>query len=118
MLSEGSSRFHPALTALVDGEQNLGPLPGLWRCIHDFRYRKPRTAENMMSGEAVWETRKSEFSSVVIFMTQQGLYSNSRAHCQGKIGLFPWKMSPAVASRRQAGSPAIRDSQPFVPISI
>jgi hypothetical protein len=118
MLSEGSSRFHPALTALVDGVQALGPLPGLWRCIHDFRYRKPRSAENMMSGEAVWETRKSEFSSVVIFVTQQGLYSNSRAHCQGKIGLIPWKIRLAVMSLRQSCSPAIRDSQPFVPISI
>ena len=118
MLSEGSSRFHPALTALVDGAQAFGPLPGLWRCIHDFRYRKPRSAENMMSGEAVWKTRKSEFSSVVIFVTQQGLYSNSRAHCQGKIGLFPWKIRLAVVPLRQPCSPAIRDSQPFVPISI
>jgi hypothetical protein len=118
MLSEGSSRFHPALTALVDGAQAFGPLPGLWRCIHDFRYRKPRSAENMMSGEAVWETRKSEFSSVVIFVTQQGLYSNSRAHCQGKIGLIPWKIRLAVVSLRQSCSPAIRDAQPFVPISI
>jgi hypothetical protein len=66
MLSEGSSRFRPALTALVDGAQGMESLPGLWRCIHDFRYRKPRSAENMMSGEAVWETRKPEFSSVVI----------------------------------------------------
>jgi hypothetical protein len=53
MLSEGSSRFHPALTALVDGAQAFEPLPGLWRCIHDFRYRKPRSAENMMSGEVM-----------------------------------------------------------------
>jgi hypothetical protein len=51
MLSEGSSRFLPELTALVDGADALGPVCGPWRCINDFRYRKPRSAENMMSGE-------------------------------------------------------------------
>jgi hypothetical protein len=69
MLSEGSSRFRPALTALVDGADALGPVCGPWRCIIDFRYRKPRSAENMMSGEFIYETRKPEFSSVVIFVT-------------------------------------------------
>jgi hypothetical protein len=68
MLSEGSSRFLPELTALVDGADALGPVCGPWRCINDFRYRKPRSAENMMSGVILYEARKPEFSCVVIFV--------------------------------------------------
>jgi len=105
MLSEGSNRFHPAPYALADGADAFGSVPGPWRCIIDFRYRKPRSAENMMSGEFIYGTRKPEFSSVVVFVTQHELYNNSRAHCQGKIGLFSWKTSSFAGWKAPIGCP-------------
>jgi hypothetical protein len=83
MFPAGSGGFHPAPAALVDGVRGPVPVSGSRRRNADVRYGKPRSAENIVSGERISKAESRRFRR---FCNSTRLYINRGRTVKGKLG--------------------------------